>query len=147
MSDDHKPSVSGSSNNKPDSANISRRGFLNMACGGTAVMGLVSLALPSDAQAQNWERSANVWKSRAGYQNYSSGPARCAGCLHFRPPERCTIVEPSISPIGWCRYFSPIPVVYAPEYPQPYYPPAQYPAPNYPRPYYPPPYGRPPGYY
>jgi hypothetical protein len=145
MSDDCKPV----SDKPADGPDVSRRDFLNRACGGAAVIcgGIASIALPSEARAQNWERSANVWKSRAGYQNYSRGPARCAGCLHFRPPSECAIVEPSINPNGWCRYFSPVPVVYAPEYPQPYYS-QPYPAPNYPRPYYPQPYyGRPPGYY
>jgi len=153
MSDDRKSIASGPPHNTAGNAQVSRRGFLNIACGGTAVMGLVSLAMPREAKAQYWDNSAYVWKSRARYQNYSNGPARCAGCLHFRPPAACAIVEPSINPNGWCRFFSPIPVVYAPPgYPEPYYP-----APTYPRPYYPPavyppdgyqPYWRrPPGYY
>src|SRR5262249_35675958 len=100
-----------------------------------AVVGTVSLTITSDAKAEYW-----VWKSNAYYQYYPNGGARCAGCVNFRPYAACAIVEPPISPEGWCRYFNPIPVVYAPpEYAPPAYAPA-YPQPYYPQPYYPQPY-------
>src|SRR5262249_53675336 len=133
---DHDPAAP----HTPDNANpdntkgktdISRRDFLGRACAQVAVqaavVGSVSLTIASDAKAEYW-----VWKSNARYQYFPNGPARCAGCVNFRPYAACTIVEPPISPDGWCRYFNPIPVVYAPEYPPPpaYYPPA------YPQPYY-----------
>jgi hypothetical protein len=143
MSGDRKPLASDPSNN----AQVSRRGFLNIACGGTAVMGLVSLAMPRAARAQYWDYGANVWKSRARYQNYPIGPARCAGCLHFRPPAACEVVEPLINPNGWCRYFSPIPLIYAPpDYPERYDHVPAYPRPYYPPASYPPYWRRPPGY-
>jgi hypothetical protein len=139
MSDDRKPNQSDPSVNTA----MSRRNFLSGACSGAAVVGggIASLAMTGDAQAQYWDYyGGNVWKSTARYQYYPNGPARCAGCVNFRPYAACAVVEPPISPDGWCRYFSPIPVVYAPpEYPEPYNPPA-YPQPYYQQPYYPRPY-------
>jgi hypothetical protein len=139
MSGDRKPNHSDPSINA-DNAGISRRNFLRTACSGAAVVGggIASMTMPSEALAQYWGYGADVWKSKALYQNYPNGPARCAGCLHFRPPASCQIVEPWISPNGWCRFFSPIPVIYAPpEYVQPEYPAPGYRAPGYPwrRPY------------
>src|SRR5438477_628778 len=127
MSDDRKPIASDRSDDtvdNADTANISRRNFLGAACSGAAAVGggIASLAMPGDAKAEDWTWGADVWKSRARYQDYSNGPARCAGCVHFRPPDRCEIVEPWISPNGWCRFFTPIPVIYAPpDYPPPDY--------------------------
>jgi hypothetical protein len=111
---------------KSDHTDLSRRDFLTVACGGAAILGggLGAVAMPGDAQAQRWDHGADVWKSRARYQNYPNGASHCGGCLHFRPPARCAIVEPSISPYGWCRFFSPIPVVIVPE---PDYQPYDYP--------------------
>jgi hypothetical protein len=53
----------------------------------------------------------NVWKSTAYYRDYPNGPQFCGRCVHFRPPAACQIVEPPISPSGWCRFFYPQPVV------------------------------------
>ena len=144
MSDDCKPVASNPadntiSGNTADCTDISRRDFLNRACAHAVAVGAVSLTIASDAKAEYW-----IWKSNARYQYHPNGPARCAGCVNFRPYAACTIVEPPINPDGWCRYFSPIPVVYVPvEPPAPYYPQPYYPQPNYPSPYYPPPYRRP----
>jgi len=116
-----------------DGPNVSRRDFLHRACAQAVVVGAVSVTIGNDAKAEYW-----VWKSTARYQYYPNGPARCAGCANFRPYAACTIVEPPINPDGWCRYFSPIPVVYVPvEPPPPYYPQPYNPSP------YPPPYRRP----
>jgi len=141
MSDDCKPVAANSADNtisgsKADGADISRRNFLNRIP--AVVVGGVFVTIAGDAKAQYW-----VWKSNARYQYFPNGPARCAGCVNFRPYASCTIVEPPINPDGWCRYFSPIPVVYVPvepaaPYPQPYYPqpyPSPYPPPLYRRPY------------
>src|SRR5262249_48699241 len=131
MRDDCKPVASNPDDNiisgNADGMDISRRNFLNKAP--AVVVGAISLTIAGDVKAQYW-----VWKSTARYQYFPNGPARCAGCVNFRPYASCTIVEPPINPDGWCRYFSPIPVVYVPvEPPAPYYPQP------YPSPYYPPP--------
>jgi hypothetical protein len=144
MRDDRNSMASGPtddtvSKNTTGGTDISRRNFLSRACAQVAVqaavVGTVSLTITGDAKAEYW-----VWKSNARYQYYPNGPARCAGCVNFRPYAACAVVEPPISPDGWCRYFNPIPVVYAPpDYPPPAYAPV-YPQPYYPQPYYPQPY-------
>lgn len=30
---------------------------------------------------------------------------RCAGCVMFRGPDKCTLVRGEIAPGGWCKYW------------------------------------------
>src|SRR5436190_371428 len=92
---DREPAASDTPDDTSDRTDISRRDFLNRACARAAIMGVASLAIAPDAMAEYW-----VWKSSARYQYYPNGPARCAGCVNFRPYAACAIVEPPISPDG-----------------------------------------------
>ena len=46
-------------------------------------------------------------KLQAAYQDFPRGRQRCGVCIHFQPPNGCEIVEPPVSPNGWCRNFVP----------------------------------------
>lgn len=48
----------------------------------------------------------NIPKRAAHYQLHPNGRQHCAICVHFIPPDQCSVVAGRISPHGWCRYFS-----------------------------------------
>jgi hypothetical protein len=85
----------------PKSSGLERR----IAAGAFSAM-----TMPGSVQTQ-YGGGPYVWKSIATYRDSPNGPQFCARCVHFRPPAACQIVEPPISPSGWCRYFYPQPVV------------------------------------
>ncbi|HVS78325.1 MAG TPA: high-potential iron-sulfur protein [Steroidobacteraceae bacterium] len=74
--------------------------------GGAALGGLM---LKVKAPAQG----GKVAKSTAKYQDKPNGTQQCDGCVQFIPGKTpsadgtCKIVEGSISPKGWCMFFSP----------------------------------------
>jgi hypothetical protein len=73
--------------------------------------GAVSAMTMSGSVQAQYGGGPYVWKSIAAYRDSPNGLQFCARCVHFRPPAACQIVEPPISPSGWCRYFYPQPVV------------------------------------
>jgi hypothetical protein len=86
---------------------VSRRNFFQQAVRGAAVVGagaFSGMAMSGPVQAQY---GGGPWKSTAYYRDAPNGPQFCGRCVHFRPPAACQIVEPPISPGGWCRYFYP----------------------------------------
>jgi hypothetical protein len=88
---------------------VSRRDFFQQAVrGATAVSAgaFSAITMSSPVQAQ-YGGGPYVWKSIAYYRDYPNGPQFCGRCVHFRAPAGCQIVEPPISPNGWCRYFYP----------------------------------------
>ena len=92
---------------------MSRRDFFQQAARGAAAVGagtFSAMTMSGPVQAQ-YGGGPNVWKSTAYYRDYPNGPQFCGRCVHFRPPAACQIVEPPISPSGWCRFFYPQPVV------------------------------------
>lgn len=70
---------------------------------------LGGLMLKSTAEAQ----TGTVPKATAKYQDTPHGTQKCDGCLQYIPGKsasasgQCKIVAGSISPDGWCMYFSP----------------------------------------
>jgi hypothetical protein len=77
---------------------ISRRQLLQAtatAVGGAAI--LVAAAVPAEAKMQ---------QSAAGYQDKPKGDQSCANCALFKAPASCTLVDGTISPTGWCRFYS-----------------------------------------
>jgi hypothetical protein len=47
-----------------------------------------------------------VTQANAKYQNHPNGQQRCDICQLFRPPSSCQIVAGTISPNGWCQFFT-----------------------------------------
>jgi hypothetical protein len=92
---------------------VSRRDLVQQMVRGAAAVGagaVSAMTMSGPVQAQ-YAGGPSVWKSIAAYRDSPNGPQFCARCVHFRPPAACQIVEPPISPSGWCRYFYPQPVV------------------------------------
>ena len=49
---------------------------------------------------------AKMTQKGAGYQATPKDVQKCANCALFKAPDSCTLVEGSISPDGWCRFFA-----------------------------------------
>lgn len=82
---------------------LSRRNLFRGAlvfAGGATVLG-AGLAATS--------ASAMVSPKAVNYQNMPKGAARCDGCVQWKPPAACKIVEGVISPAGWCTIYAPKP--------------------------------------
>ena len=113
MNDNSESPVSITRHDGTEEAEVSRRDFFHQALRGAAVAGagaFSAVTMSGPVQAQ-YGGGPNVWKSTAYYRDYPNGPQFCGRCVHFRPPAACQIVEPPISPQGWCRFFYPQPVV------------------------------------
>lgn len=77
---------------------LSRRQVLHGACiaaGGAAV--LVGSVMPAQAK---------MTQKAAGYQEKPNNGASCASCALFQPPNACSLVDGTISPAGWCRFYA-----------------------------------------
>ena len=72
-----------------------------------AALGGLMLKVEAPAQA------GTVAKATAKYQDTPHGTQQCDGCMQFIPGKTasadgtCKIVAGSISPKGWCMFFSP----------------------------------------
>jgi hypothetical protein len=82
---------------------MSRRSLLKdattaFAAGGAVVLGA---ALP----ASRIEAAAKMSQEVAQYQGSPKGDAHCEICAHFQPPSSCLLVDGSISPNGWCKFY------------------------------------------
>jgi High potential iron-sulfur protein len=83
---------------EPGLSTISRRQVLrgvSIAAGGAAVL----LAAGSPAEAK-------MTQVAAAYQEKPKGDQSCATCALFKAPSSCTLVEGTISPNGWCRFYT-----------------------------------------
>jgi hypothetical protein len=78
-------------------SDLSRRELLRAAAvtaGGTVAV------LASIAPAQ-----AKMAQKAAGYQDTPKGDQTCANCSLFKAPAACILVDGTISPNGWCRFY------------------------------------------
>ncbi len=39
------------------------------------------------------------------YQATPKGDQQCSNCSLFQPPSACTLVDGTISPSGWCKFW------------------------------------------
>jgi hypothetical protein len=77
---------------------VSRRqlfGQVAAAASGAAV--LVATAIPAEAK---------MTQTGSGYQDSPKGSDSCANCTLFKPPSSCILVDGTISPTGWCRFYA-----------------------------------------
>ncbi len=77
---------------------VSRRKVLQgaaIAAGGVAM--LVAAAVPAEAK---------MAQAAAGYQDTPKNGAACSTCALFKAPSSCTLVDGTISPNGWCRFYA-----------------------------------------
>ena len=83
----------------PECADVSRRNLLRgatLAAGGAAFLAATMTAQRAEAKmAQN----------AAGYQSTPKDGLRCSNCAVFVAPSSCRLVDGTISPDGYCRFF------------------------------------------
>lgn len=92
---------------KTDDCDLSRRSMFKtgaLVAIGAIAAGAILASEPAEAKAS---------QKVAMYQNKPNGAQKCAGCARFKPGPTpgangtCAIVDGSISPHGWCVYFTP----------------------------------------
>jgi hypothetical protein len=113
MTSDSKSPLPMTRDGDPKEPELSRRNLFQQSVRGAAALGAGAfsvLTMSGPVQAQ-YGGGPYVWKSTASYRDAPNGPQFCGRCVHFRPPAACQIVEPPISPHGWCRFFYPQPAV------------------------------------
>jgi hypothetical protein len=76
---------------------ISRRQLLR---GAAATAGGIAAVLAASSPAQ-----AKMAQKAAGYQDGPKGDQTCASCSLFKAPAACILVDGTISPNGWCRFY------------------------------------------
>ncbi len=90
----------GLTSTQPDkSAEFSRRQLFlrgaTIAAGGAVV--LAASARPAQAKMP---------QLAAAYQSTPKGDQSCENCSLFKAPSSCTLVDGTISPTAWCRFYS-----------------------------------------
>jgi len=51
------------------------------------------------------QAEAKMKQAAAEYQDTPKGDQQCSNCSLFQEPDGCTIVDGSISPAGWCKFW------------------------------------------
>jgi len=51
------------------------------------------------------QAAAKMSQPSVGYQDSPKGDQQCSNCSLFQEPDGCTIVDGSISPAGWCKFW------------------------------------------
>jgi hypothetical protein len=77
---------------------VSRRELLRgaaLTAGGAAI--LVGTTLPAEAK---------MTQQAAAYQGTPKGDQSCASCALFKAPSSCTLVDGTIDPNGWCKFYA-----------------------------------------
>jgi hypothetical protein len=69
-----------------------------MRSGACAVGAAVSLLLVREAVAKMAQASV-------AYQTTPKGDQQCGNCSLFQPPSACTLVDGTITPSGWCKFW------------------------------------------
>ncbi|HTE78470.1 MAG TPA: high-potential iron-sulfur protein [Xanthobacteraceae bacterium] len=51
------------------------------------------------------QAAAKMSQPSVAYQDTPKGDQQCSNCSLFQEPDGCTIVDGSISPAGWCKFW------------------------------------------
>ena len=80
---------------------VSRRSLLRGAgvIAGGAVIVAGSLATAS-------AQSGKMSQQAAAYQNGPKNGQKCLDCSFFTQPSGCKLVDGTISPVGWCKFWA-----------------------------------------
>jgi hypothetical protein len=81
-----------------ENGTISRRLLFRSAAatlGGLAA--ILGMGLPAQAK---------MTQQASGYQASPKGDQSCATCALFTAPSSCTLIDGTISPSGWCRFYA-----------------------------------------
>ena len=78
---------------------ISRRDlFQNAAVFAGGAAALAATLTTTQAEAKNSQAAA-------AYQATPKNGQSCSSCALFRPPSSCLLVDGTISPDGWCKFY------------------------------------------
>ena len=78
---------------------ISRRDLFR---GAAATVGAAAIVAGTVMPAE-----AKMAQKAAGYQETpAKDGSNCASCALFKAPSSCTLVDGTVSPNGWCRFYS-----------------------------------------
>jgi hypothetical protein len=80
-----------------DTNGISRRNLIRSVA---LVAGGAAIAVATGGPAE-----AKMTQQAAGYQEKPKDSASCSNCTLFKPPSSCTLVDGTINPNGWCRFY------------------------------------------
>jgi len=64
-----------------------------------AIGAFAALSAPAEAAATIDQKTAN-------YVTHPVGGKQCSGCVQFAPPSACKLVKGTISPHGYCKFFT-----------------------------------------
>jgi len=84
------------------SAPLSRRALLQAAAG------VGGAALIFEANGGSAVAAPKLSQKVVAYQDHPDGDKRCSKCAQFQPPSACKLVDGTISPDGYCRFFVPV---------------------------------------
>ena len=82
-------------------APISRRNVLR---GATLIAGGAAIAAGSFAPAA--AQSGKMTQQAAAYQDGPKNGQKCLDCSFYVQPQACKLVDGTISPVGWCKFFA-----------------------------------------
>jgi hypothetical protein len=76
---------------------LSRRTTLlrSVACAAGAVVSLLPVR----------DAAAKMAQTAVAYQATPKGDQQCGNCSLFQPPSACTLIDGTISPSGWCKFW------------------------------------------
>jgi hypothetical protein len=80
---------------------LSRRNLLR---GATLLAGGAALVAGSLAPAA--AESGKMSQQAAAYQPSPKSGQKCLDCSFFVQPQACKLVEGTISPVGWCKFYA-----------------------------------------
>lgn len=81
---------------------MERQGTFSRRSFGAVTLGVFGGALAASCSTLGLPK---VSKASARYQDHPNGTQHCSRCVHFMPPNRCSIVDGDISPNGWSTYY------------------------------------------
>jgi High potential iron-sulfur protein len=71
----------------------------------TLLRGVVSAAGAVVSLLPVREAAAKMAQAGVAYQATPKGDQQCGNCSLFQPPSACTLVDGTISPSGWCKFW------------------------------------------
>lgn len=80
---------------------VSRRNILR---GATIIAGGAAALAASIAPAA--AQSGKMSQQAAAYQNGPKSGQKCLDCSFFVQPSSCKLVDGTISPVGWCKFYA-----------------------------------------
>jgi hypothetical protein len=75
-----------------------------MLRGATAYAGGAAIVAVSIASAA--AQSGKMSKQAAQYQDGPKSGQKCLDCALYIQPSSCKLVDGTISPVGWCKFFA-----------------------------------------